>query len=118
MPSCRWKNICFFHFFQTCNSEDDGEEEDDNVYGLTTLIKLTQNDKVNDFHIMFKFIFEFYFSQSGLFEHLISSCSDAKLMDRFKNLLTNPNHHVGVVIHERFLNIPVDIGPPLLKCLV
>lgn len=39
-------------FFQTCNSEDDGEEEkddgeEDNVYGLTTLIKLVQNDKVN-----------------------------------------------------------------------
>lgn len=41
-----------------------------------------------------------------------------EIEERFQKLIAEPNHIMGVVLHERFLNIPVDIGAPLLKCLV
>ncbi|XP_019864432.1 PREDICTED: BRCA2 and CDKN1A-interacting protein-like isoform X1 [Amphimedon queenslandica] len=94
---------------KTCNNEEDeesvkgvesGEESgDDNVYGITTLVQLPQD-------------------KSGLYEYLMNACSTSKLAQKIKELSADPQYLIGVVLHERFLNIPPDIGPPVLNCLI
>ena len=48
-------------------------------------------------------------------------CQENSKPDAHKQLhkvLTSPDNVVGVVLHERFLNIPADVGPPLLNSLM
>ena len=48
---------------------------------------------------------------------LQSHCTDDTCRKRFESVLHGAEGS-GLIIHERFLNIPMDIGPPMLENLM
>ena len=52
-----------------------------------------------------------------LVDFISSKCDSDKQRSEFAQLLRDPAHHVGWLVNERFLNIPMEIAPPLLVSL-
>nr|CAG4638691.1 EOG090X0C3Y [Cyclestheria hislopi] len=84
-----------------CVDEDDdsGEEQDsiDEVFGITTIVDLsaTQNDSVNQIR-----------------KHL-----QERTKGKLEKVFKGTNNHVGLLINERFINIPPQVSVPLLESL-
>ncbi|GAB0093549.1 Protein BCCIP homolog [Sergentomyia squamirostris] len=85
---------------------DEEEEEDDEmddeslIFGVSTVLNLTEK---KDKECM-----------KQIREYLIEK-SDKK--DSLRNILDDPEEHVGFLINERFINIPPAISIPLLESL-
>ena len=64
---------------------------------------------------------------ADLTQHLLrlvqDYCTDEGSRDVFSDILSNDEgaggrSGTGIIVHERFLNIPMDIGPPMLENLM
>lgn len=83
---------------------DDSEaaDLDDTVYGVTTAISLKSaaNGPKNNF-------------KKQVLQYLENNCKDGPVMD----IVNNTSNSVGLILTERFVNIPPLLAPPMLKCL-
>jgi protein BCP1 len=82
---------------KTCHGDDDecdSEDIHDEVLAITTALTVKQ--------------------QPSLCDYLLTKCTTDQDKDSFEKLI---KANTIVVLHERFLNLPVAIGPPLLDCL-
>lgn len=90
--------------------EDSGDEDDDNssndVFGITTVINLT--DKQN---------LECVQQLRQLLTELCQEHGTDQSNAMVNNLLANDAQAVGLLINERFINIPAQISVPLLESL-
>jgi len=81
--------------------DNEGTDYDDTVYGITTVVSLKiTNGKEDGF-------------KKSLVEYLAKNCDRDELM----SVLNNPAKSVGLLLTERFVNIPPLLAPPMLKCL-
>ncbi|XP_052772536.1 protein BCCIP homolog isoform X2 [Mya arenaria] len=88
------------------DDDDDDDDCDDSVLALTTVINLTERKElecVKEFKSM-----------------VLEKCRQcaAKDADRLDKLLSDPDHQVGYLISERFLNLPPTLTVPLFESLM
>ncbi|KAH8327080.1 hypothetical protein KR074_002594 [Drosophila pseudoananassae] len=87
-------------------AEDDNMVEDDTVFGITTVLNLTaKKDQPSIAQL-----------RTYLLDRAKTHASE-KVHQQLKELLDNEERHVGFLITERFINIPVQISVPLLQNL-
>ncbi|XP_038071108.1 BRCA2 and CDKN1A-interacting protein-like [Patiria miniata] len=89
--------------------ESDSSDDDDNedhVYGIITVINIS--DKRNESCIK---------DVQSLLEEKCSKCAPAADQEQFVRTLNDPTHSVGLMLNERFVNIPPQLAPPLHKSL-
>ncbi|XP_067007101.1 protein BCCIP homolog [Anabrus simplex] len=93
---------------QSENEEDDSEDESDvnDVYGVTSVINLT--DKQN---------LECIAQLRSLLVELCDEHGSDQTITFIRSLLDNDTAPVGLLINERFVNIPAQIAVPLLESL-
>ncbi|KAK3095168.1 hypothetical protein FSP39_010976 [Pinctada imbricata] len=94
---------------QTYIEEDEDEDDmddDDPVLGLTTVLDLT--DKKEKVCV----------KQIGSF--LVDQCQKcgADQAEKFKSVLANEKENCGLLINERFINIPPQISVPMFESLL
>lgn len=55
-----------------------------------------------------------------LLEHLLAQCKlySASTYEHFSELLLDNKKPVGLVINEKFLNLPIQLGPLFLQSLM
>lgn len=90
---------------------DDGDamdaDSDKEVYGVTTVINLTERRETE--------------AVKELKQALLSRCKSAgaprDVQQRLDAVLSSTTEHVGLLINERFVNIPLQICVPLLSSL-
>ncbi|EEB16732.1 protein BCP1, putative [Pediculus humanus corporis] len=88
------------------DDDDDDETDANQVFGITTVINLTEKQKLECIQQL----------RSLLLELCIEYGSDREV-SFVRNLMSNDNKPVGLLINERFVNIPPQIVVPLLKSL-
>ncbi len=86
--------------------ESDSSDDDDNIYGFTSVINIT--DKKDENCIK---------SVRSLLEERCSKCASAAEREQFVRIINDPKHSVGLLLNERFINIPPQLAPPLHKSL-
>ncbi|XP_075259515.1 protein BCCIP homolog isoform X2 [Convolutriloba macropyga] len=84
------------------SESDDVMDEDDTVYGITTVVNLRQTPSGK----------EEGFKQS-IINYINHKCNSPEI----QTVLNNSSKTVGLLITERFVNIPPLLAPPMLKCL-
>merc|ERR1712226_948712 len=86
------------------NEEEESDEmdEDETVYGITTVVNLkqTQSGKEENF-------------KQSIVNYINQKCKSPEVI----SILSNSSKTVGLLITERFVNIPPLLAPPMLKCL-
>jgi len=82
--------------------ESDEMDEDETVYGITTVVNLkqTQSGKEENF-------------KQSIVNYINQKCKSPEVI----SILSNSSKTVGLLITERFVNIPPLLAPPMLKCL-
>ncbi|KAK6622251.1 hypothetical protein RUM44_002058 [Polyplax serrata] len=89
------------------NESDDEEDYDANqVFGITTVINLTDKQKLECVQQL----------RTLLLELCIEHGSD-EVVGFVRSLLSNDNKPLGLLLNERFVNIPAQIAVPMLKSL-
>lgn len=92
------------------NPDSDEEEEDmnvdDDVYGVTTVVNLTEKKSM-----------ECVSQLRNLLKDLCSKHGDDRSVAKITQLLNDENNSLGLLINERFVNIPPQIAVPLLMNL-
>nr|CAG4649629.1 EOG090X0C3Y [Scapholeberis mucronata]SVE93843.1 EOG090X0C3Y [Scapholeberis mucronata] len=88
---------------QQCVDDDnqDSDEEDspdEEVFGITTVINLTYHKDLECIKELRKFLIE-------------------KTHKKLESLLNDTSNHVGLLLNERFINIPPQVAVPLLENL-
>lgn len=87
--------------------EDDDEESDINdVFGVTTVINITNKKHV-----------ECVQQLRQLLNELAEEHADDRIKAFVNKILSNDTENVGLIINERFVNIPPQISVPLLQGL-
>ncbi|KAJ1522831.1 hypothetical protein ONE63_001982 [Megalurothrips usitatus] len=84
------------------SDDDDDMNVDDDVYGITTVVNLTEKrsmECIKQIHTLLK-----QYSKLG----------DDRTVSKVEQLLNDENNSVGLLINERFVNIPPQISVPLL----
>lgn len=92
--------------------EDEDEDDDDEIYdsnvifGITTVINVTNKKDIGCIQELKSFIIE----------KADSNASD-NTKEVIKNILNDDDHSVGFLINERFINIPAKLSVPLFENL-
>ena len=94
-----------------CDDDPDSDEEDDmnvddDVFGITTVVNLTDKKSM-----------ECVSQLRSLLTDLSSKHADDRTVARIKQILSNDSQPVGLLINERFVNIPPQVAVPLLMNL-
>lgn len=84
--------------------EDD--EPDDDIYGVTSIVDLSLNDKTRD---------ESLECRRQLLKFIKDKCS--KFEELIENAKTNDHVRVGFVVNERYMNLPPQLSLPTLKTM-
>ncbi|XP_074107997.1 protein BCCIP homolog isoform X2 [Cotesia typhae] len=97
---------------QETDDDDDEDDEDDtsdggDVFGVTTVINIShsQNEKCIQ-------------QLRSLLKELSSEYATDTVNGMINNILENDSSALGLIINERFVNIPADISVPLLENLM
>ncbi|XP_059157028.1 BRCA2 and CDKN1A-interacting protein-like isoform X2 [Physella acuta] len=87
------------------SEESDTDEEDGNVYSLNTVINLSENQSLSCIE--------------KINELLSLKCEENFKTEpgRMKKLLNDPSKQIGLLISERFINIPSQVALPSYKSL-
>ncbi|XP_069140116.1 BRCA2 and CDKN1A-interacting protein-like [Argopecten irradians] len=90
------------------DDEDDGMDEDDNdaVFGLMSVVNITEKKDLECVQQV----------RSLLLDHC-KACAKEKL-PRFSDMLHDSDQHVGLLLSERYLNIPPQISVPMYDSLI
>ncbi|XP_014281755.1 protein BCCIP homolog [Halyomorpha halys] len=92
---------------QSDNEVDDDDEDDPNdVFGITTVVNLTEKQNIECISQLRTLLVELST------EHGTDRCSTM-----IRTLLSDSSKPLGLVINERFVNIPAQISVPLLDSL-
>lgn len=90
--------------------EDDDDEdemmEDNTVFGITTVINISHKKEVECIKQL----------RSHILDKATSS-GDSKSLQILKEVLENTENCVGILLNERFVNIPAQISVPLFETL-
>lgn len=86
--------------------DDDDESDVNDVFGITTVINIT-----NKKHI------ECVQQLRSLLSELAEEHADDRIKAFVNKILTDDTQNVGLIINERFVNIPPQISVPLLQGL-
>ncbi|XP_044018676.1 protein BCCIP homolog isoform X2 [Aphidius gifuensis] len=97
---------------QGLDGDDDEEESDDDddvndVFGITTIVNISHSQNE-----------ECVQQLRTLLKDLSTEFADDKTNTTIKNILENDSSALGLIINERFVNIPADISIPLLENLI
>ncbi|KAH8277361.1 hypothetical protein KR026_009697 [Drosophila bipectinata] len=87
-------------------ADDDNMAEDDTVFGITTVLNLTAKKDQPSIAQLRTYLLD-----------RAKTHASGKVYQQLKELLDNEERHVGFLINERFINIPVQISVPLLQNL-
>ncbi|XP_017873329.1 PREDICTED: protein BCCIP homolog [Drosophila arizonae] len=85
---------------------DDNMVEDDTIFGITSVVNLTAKKDKPVIEQLRKYITE-----------RAAKHATKQVQEQLRNLLDNEQQHVGLLINERFINIPAQISVPLLQNL-
>ncbi|XP_072029854.1 protein BCCIP homolog [Amphiura filiformis] len=88
------------------SDESDEDQDGDNIFGFITVINITS--KKNEGCIQ---------EIKTLLDERCSQCESASKASEFSHLLNNSSHSIGLLINERFVNIPPQLAPPLHNSL-
>lgn len=87
--------------------DDDDEDDDQNdVFGITTVINLTEKQNI-----------ECISQLRSLLVELSTEHGADRVSTMVRTLLSDSSQQLGLVINERFINIPAQISVPLLQSL-
>ncbi|XP_022827680.1 protein BCCIP homolog [Spodoptera litura] len=86
--------------------DDDEDDGSDGVFGVTTVINITKRKEENCIQQI-----------RTLLTTLAEENADDRTKSLIKNILSNDQQHVGLVLNERILNIPAAISVPLFASL-
>ncbi|XP_034940137.1 protein BCCIP homolog [Chelonus insularis] len=92
------------------DDDDDDEDDDDDVndvYGVTSIINISQGQNEECIQQL-----------RNLLKELASDYATDSTNAMIKSILENDSAALGLIINERFINIPADISVPLLENLV
>lgn len=98
-------------FKQSAADEEDMDEEDEesdinDVFGITTVVNITNKKHV-----------ECVQQLRALLNELAEEHADDRIKAFVSKILSNDAENVGLIINERFINIPPQISVPLLQGL-
>lgn len=99
---------------QSCGDEDDEDDDDedadfdtsDTIFGITTAINISKSYSEGCIE--------------GVRQYLLGKCAMGTIdanRQAFANVLNDNTNKIGLLIHERFINIPAQIAVPLLEGL-
>lgn len=88
------------------DDEDDGEEDPNVVFGITTVLNLTEHKETECVQQI----------KSLILERAEKSSTDATLK-MLRDILTNDARTTGLLLNERYINIPSQISVPMLENL-
>lgn len=89
-------------------SDDDDDDDDVNdVFGITTVVNISHSQNEECVQQLRK-----------LLKDSSSNYADDKTNGLINNILENDSSALGLIINERFVNIPADISIPLLENLI
>ncbi|XP_044271315.1 protein BCCIP homolog [Tribolium madens] len=95
---------------QSFNDSDDEEDmemvEESDVFGITSVINLTQHKETPCVQQLYKLV-----------EDEIMKQADPQTKTSFKEILEKNSNKIGFIINERFVNIPSKISLPMLHAL-
>ncbi|XP_071793824.1 BRCA2 and CDKN1A-interacting protein-like [Asterias amurensis] len=86
--------------------ESDSSEDDDNIYGFISVINISDKREENCIK-----------SVRSLLDERCSKCGSAAEREELLRIIDDPKHSVGLLLNERFINIPPQLAPPLHKSL-
>ena len=86
--------------------EDDDDDDEDPAFGVTTVINLTSRKDA-------KFVQDI---KQLIISKAEKSATDSTLQ-LVKNILTNDSISTGLILNERYVNIPAQISVPMLENL-
>lgn len=86
--------------------EDDDDEDPNDVFGITTVINLTEKQNI-----------ECISQLRSLLVELSTEHGTDRVSTMVRTLLSDSSQPLGLVINERFINIPAQISVPLLQSL-
>lgn len=78
----------------------------DTIFGITTAINISKSNSAGCIE--------------GIRQHLLTKCATGTIdasRQLFANVLNDSTNKIGLIIHERFINIPAQIAVPLLENL-
>lgn len=85
---------------------DDNMVEDDTIFGITSVVNLTVKKDKPVIEQLRKYLTE-----------RAAKHATKQVQQQLRDLLENEQQHVGLLINERFINIPAQISVPLLQNL-
>ncbi|GLV44470.1 uncharacterized protein CBL_10274 [Carabus blaptoides fortunei] len=95
---------------QSMDDDDDEDEDDDSnsndVFGITTIINLTANNENECVKQLFEAL-----------KTLAQKHASKEIEEQLNSILTNDNKKLGLLLNERFINIPAKIADPLMDSL-
>ncbi|EFA09984.1 Protein BCCIP homolog-like Protein [Tribolium castaneum] len=95
---------------QSFNDSDDEEDmemvEESDVFGITSVINLTQHKETPCVQQLYKLVDDEVMKQA-----------DPEAKSLFKEIVGNNSNKIGFIINERFVNIPSKISLPMLHAL-
>ncbi|CAD6225769.1 GSCOCG00005716001-RA-CDS [Cotesia congregata] len=97
---------------QETNDDDDEDDEDDtsdvgDVFGVTSVINISHSQNEECIQQL-----------RSLLKELSSEYATDSVNGMINNILENDSSALGLIINERFVNIPADISVPLLENLM
>ncbi|XP_015183909.1 PREDICTED: protein BCCIP homolog [Polistes dominula] len=95
---------------EDCDDEDEDEEDTDDIYGvfgITTVINISDKQNVPCIQRLRDLLLE-----------LSSEHATDAAYTLIKNVLQNDSQPIGLLINERFMNIPTQISVPLFENLI
>ncbi|XP_022080558.1 protein BCCIP homolog [Acanthaster planci] len=87
-------------------SDSSDDDDEDHVYGVITALNIS--DKKNENCVK---------DIQSLLEEKCTKCASPADREQFMRTLDDPEHSVGLLLNERFVNIPPQLAPPLHKSL-
>lgn len=94
-----------------CDDDPESDDEDDmnvddDVYGITSVVNLTEKKSMQCVSQL-----------RDLLKDLSTKHGDDRTVSKVNQLLDDDSHSVGLLINERFINIPPQVAVPLLMNL-
>ncbi|KAL4231308.1 hypothetical protein ACF0H5_008888 [Mactra antiquata] len=96
---------------QPYSPEDDDDDDDDDdsdmtVLALTTVVNITERKNLDCVKQM-----------KSMLSTKCNQCAKGQ-HEKFNKLLNDPDHHVGYLVSERFLNLPPTMAVPMFESLM
>ncbi|XP_030841494.1 BRCA2 and CDKN1A-interacting protein-like [Strongylocentrotus purpuratus] len=91
---------------QLAEESDSDDNDDDDVFGFTTVLNIIEKKNTECIQEIHKLIVD-----------KCSACNSVEQVDELSRILGDESHNVGLLLCERFVNIPHQLAPPLHSSL-